>query len=70
MIIRQIGRAGCFGGQGGHAALKRNGGRPAAHHARAIVPSWQLRQSLEAPVGWPIMALAVVCDRDYTWRLN
>jgi len=23
------------------------------------VPSWQLRQSLEAPVGWPIVALAV-----------
>ena len=27
---------------------------------RATVPSWQLKQSFEAPVGWPATALAVV----------
>jgi hypothetical protein len=26
---------------------------------KATVPSWQLRQSLDEPLGWPIVALAV-----------
>ena len=26
----------------------------------ATVPSWQLRQSLDAPVGWPMTAFVVV----------